>query len=117
MSMEANLQALLLTLCPRVRADVAEEGTQAPYVVWQGLGGESINALDNSAPGTRNTLMQISVWAKSRMEASTLSRAIEAALRGASAFTATPMGEPHSIYELGTKLYGSIQRFSIWADG
>lgn len=115
--MEAHLQILLRTLCAHVYADVAPPGVESPYVVWQGIGGESINALDNSAPGTRNTLMQVSVWAKSRLEATTLSRAIETALRGSASFTASPSGEPLSTYEPDTQLHGSIQRFSIWASG
>jgi len=116
MSIESNLQALLMTLCPRVRADVAEVGLAAPYVVWQAIGGPSINALDNSLPGQRRVYMQVSVWAKSRQEADTLSRAAEAAMRAAPHFIATPSGEAMSTHEPDTKLYGSIQRFSIWGN-
>ncbi|WP_313082554.1 DUF3168 domain-containing protein [Pulveribacter sp.] len=116
MSIEANLQTLLLTLCPRVRADVAEDGLAAPYVVWQAIGGEPINALDNSLPGQRRLYMQVSVWAKSRMDATGLAQAIEASMRAAPVFVATPSGEAMSTHEPDTKLYGAIQRFSIWGD-
>lgn len=113
--MEADLNALLKTKCPRVFADVAAEGTAPPYVTWQGIGGESLGYLDNTAADKRHTLMQVSVWSQSRVQASTLIREIEDAMRASPEFTATPQGEPLSTYEPDTKLYGSIQRFLIWS--
>lgn len=115
MSMETDLIATLTALCPRVYPDVAPAGTTAPFVVWQALGGEPINALDNAPADKRNTYLQISVWGQGRMSPTTLIRQIEDALRGSAAFVATPMGEALSTYEPDTQLYGSIQRFSIWA--
>lgn len=113
--MEASLNALLREKCPRVFADVAEEKTPAPYVVWQGLGGESLGFLDNTAGDKRNTLMQVSVWAASRIQATTMCREIEDAMRASSAFIASPQGEPYSTHEPDTKLHGSVQRFLIWS--
>lgn len=113
--MEADLNTLLKTKCPRVFADVAVEGTALPYVTWQGIGGESLGYLDNTAADKRHTLMQVSVWSQSRLQASTLIREIEVAMRASQDFTATPQGEPLSTYEPDTKLHGSIQRFLIWS--
>lgn len=113
MSMEADLNALLVTKCPRVFADVAQEGTPAPYVTWQGIGGEWLGFLNNTPGDKRSTLMQISVWALTRMESTTLCREIESAVCASTAFIATPQGEPLSTYEPDTKLHGAIQRFVI----
>lgn len=114
MTMEADLNTLLKTLCPRVFPDVAPAETATPYITWQALGGESIYALNNTPIDKRHTLMQINVWAASRLQSTTLARDIEAALALSKAFTAKPSGEPMSIYEDETKLYGAIQRFEIW---
>lgn len=114
MSMESTLQALLLTVCPRVWADVAKV-TTPPYVVWQGIGGESIRYGDNTAPDKRDTLMQIAAWSQSRAESLALIRQIEELLCAA-AFQCKPEGEPANTYDPDTKLHGSIQRFSIFAD-
>jgi hypothetical protein len=115
MSMESDLNTLLKTICPRTFPDIAPSGTVAPFIAWQGLGGESLRFVDNTAPDKRNTYMQVSVYSTTRLEALALVRAAEAALCGSATFVATPQGEPMTTYEDDTTLYGAIQRFSIWA--
>lgn len=115
MSMESDLNTLLKTICPRTFPDVAPSGTAAPFIAWQGLGGESLRFVDNTAPDKRNTYMQVSVYSTTRLEALALIRAAETALCGSAAFVVRPQGEPMTTYEDDTTLYGAIQRFSIWA--
>lgn len=115
MSMESDLHGTLAALCPRVYPDLAPEGTARPYITWQGLGGASARFLNNEAADKRNTYMQINVWATTRLAALALIRQVEDALCASALFTARPSGEPLSTYEEDTKLYGCIQRFSIWA--
>lgn len=115
MTMESDLQTLLAGICPRTFPDVAPSGTVAPWVVWQGLGGASLRFVDNTAADKRNTLLQISVYSKTRSQALQLIRQIEDAITASMPLIATPQGEPASTYEDDTKLYGSIQRYSIWA--
>ena len=116
MSLESDLSTLLKTVCPRVFADVARLGTAKPWVTWQALGGRTLRNLDNTAADKRNTLMQISVWATSRLEANTLMRSIEDALCASATLTVRPEGEPLSTYEEDTLLYGALQRFSIYSN-
>lgn len=116
MSMESALQTMLATVCPRAYPDVAPLGTAAPWIVWQGLGGESVRMLDNTAADKRNTLMQVAVYASTRLQALQLVRQVEDLITASPAMVATPEGEPSAIYESDTRLYGCIQRFSIWAD-
>ena len=115
MSLESDLNTLLKTKCPRVFPDVAPSGTALPYVTWQGIGGESISFLDNTAGDKRNVLVQINGWSSNRLEALQLIRAIEDVMRASSAFVASPLGEPLSTYEPDVPVYGTLQRFSIWA--
>jgi hypothetical protein len=115
MSMESDLVALLEAQCPRVYPDVAPQDTARPYVTWQGLGGRSLRMLDNSAADKRHTYLQITIWDDTRAGALTLIRAIEDALCASSSFTATPEGEPLSMFEPEPDVYGSLQRFSIYA--
>jgi hypothetical protein len=114
--MEPNMVTLLKTVCARVHPDIAPENTLKPFITWRALGGESARFLDNSAASKRNTLMQIDVWSTTRAETLTMVRQVEDALCGSSLFVAQPMGEAFSDYEDDTQLYGSTQRFSIWAD-
>lgn len=115
MTMEADLWTLLKTKCPRVFPDVAPSGTTLPYVTWQGIGGESVGFVDNTAADKRNTLMQVNVWASTRLQALQMAREIEDAMRASAAFVASPLGEPLSTYEPDVQVYGTLQRFSIWA--
>lgn len=113
--MEAALTTLLKTLCPRVFPDVAPEETVRPFMTYQGIGGEQSRLLDNTHAGWRNTLMQVNAWATTRSEALSLIRQAEDALCASPDMVAHPMGDSMSTYEEETGLYGSIQRFSIWA--
>lgn len=115
MSMESDLIDVLLAVCPHTFPDVAPLGAVTPYATWQGLGGATIYYTDNTPIDKRNPYLHVSVWSKDRIEALTLIRQIEAALASSPAFIATPDGEPMSTYEPDTKLYGSIQRFDVWA--
>lgn len=113
MTMESDLQALLVTKCPRTFPDLAPSGTARPFVTWQGLGGESLGYLDNTAADKRMTLMQVSCYATTRLASLALIRDIETAMRASGAFTAMPQGEAISVYEQDTSLYGCIQRYEI----
>ena len=115
MSMEEDLSALLKTICLNTFPDVAPANTPAPWMTWQGLGGETARFLDNTAADKRNTLLQVSVWSKTRLESLALSRRTENALCASKTFIARAQGEPLSTYEPDTQLYGCVQRFNIWA--
>ena len=113
MSMESDLSAVLKTICPRTFPDVAPANTTAPWITWQGLGGETLRYGDNEAPDKRHTLVQISVWTSSRLESLALIHKVEEAICSYT-WQAKPTGEASSTYEPDTKLYGSIQRFEIF---
>jgi Protein of unknown function (DUF3168) len=113
---EADLTTALKSICPRVFPDVAPEGTDKPYITYQAIGGQDSRLLDNTHAGMRNTLMQINAWATTRAEALSLIRQVEDALAASPAMLARTVGDSISTYEEDTKLYGSIQRFSIWAN-
>jgi hypothetical protein len=115
MSMESSLSTLLKTICPRTFPDVAPSGTAAPFIAWQLLGGETLRALDNTPADKRNTYMQVAVYSLTRAESLAKIRAAEDAMCASAAFICRPMGEPLTTYEDDTKLYGAMQRFSIWA--
>ena len=113
MSIETDLVALLKAATPRTYPDVAPEGTTTPYVTWKQIGGESLRYLDGTAD-SRYPTMQVSVWARSRLESAGLIRQIEDAICASDAFQALPQGEPMSMHEPDTGLYGSIQRFDVF---
>lgn len=113
MTMESDLHALLATVCPRVFPDFAATSTVRPYITFQGIGGPVFRFLDNTTGDKRRTRVQINVWADTRIESLALIRQIEDAMCAASAFTATPEGEPVHDFDADFPVYGSIQDFLI----
>ena len=115
MSMESDLTTLLHTLCPRVFPDFAPSGTVAPYIVYQAIGGQPLRWLDGTAADKRHTLVQIDVWAGTRIAALALSRQVEALISnvGAVPFMAQPENEPAWDSDEDGPLYGCQQDFRI----
>jgi hypothetical protein len=113
MAIEEQVTACLKAVCVRTYPDVAPETVGKPYLVWQCLGGKPLRYLENTPADKRHTYLQVKSWALTRADATALIRQVEDALCASATFTATPEGEPLSDYESETKLYASIQRFSI----
>lgn len=113
--MEEALVVILKALCPRVFPDFAPLRTPKPYVTWQGIGGQTLRFTEGTAADKRNALIQVNVWAASRLQASNLARSIEDALCSTATLTARPVGEQTSTAEEDLGLYGTIQTFDIWA--
>lgn len=111
MTMESDLYARLVAICPRVYPDVAPTSTARPYVTYQQIGGETIDPLDNSAPGKRNAVIQINVWSNTRSEANAISHQIEDSMR---LMSARPQGASLSDYDYDMLVYGAQQDFALW---
>ena len=111
MTFEADLYTTLKAVTPRVFPDFAPVSTLRPYVTFQQVGGDVINPLDNSAPGTRLPEVQVNVWSDTRLQAMSLIRAIEDAMRGATAFKARPAGDAVADYDADVPVYGARHDF------
>lgn len=114
MSIEEILFALLGPLfAGRVYPDTTPDEPTFPLAIYQQVGGQAIAYVDKTLPDHRHSRMQVAVWSRDRLEASTLARQIERAIIG-SPLVAQAYGAPVSTYEGDLKLYGSIQHFGIW---
>ena len=116
MSIESSLVTLLKAICPRVYTDFAPVLTQRPYVTFQGIGGEVINTLENSVPNKRNAVIQVNVWADTRVSANTVIQQIEDAIRTSSSFIGRPQSAPINDFDADIPVYRAMQDFSIWGD-
>ncbi|ENW95970.1 DUF3168 domain-containing protein [Acinetobacter sp. NIPH 298] len=52
----------LLGTNPRIYEDIAPEGTEVPYIVWQELGGQANNHLDNAPANFDDVQFQVMVY-------------------------------------------------------
>lgn len=116
MILEEKLVELIKVVCPRVKPDFAPTNTARPYVTFQQIGGAVLDYIDPSVPSIENAVVQVNVWADSRLEAKTLMKQIEAALIAAVTVQSTPISACASDFDADMNIYGSRQDFSIWAD-
>lgn len=115
MSLEAELREILSPLVTnRIFPDVAQIGTQKPYITYQQVGGQPVNFLESTPPGRHNARMQINCWAQNREAANKLAHDAENLLLLNRRIQASVLNSLVSTYEEDLVLYGTIQDFSIW---
>jgi hypothetical protein len=114
MTFEADLFTRLRTVADRVFPDFAPVTTARPYVTYQQIGGQVVTLLASTAPGIRQSEVQINVWSDTRAESMELAREIEAAMSTATAFTARPAGDVVADYDADVPVYGARQDFRCW---
>lgn len=114
MSLESSIKSALNALVGnRVYPDVTPDNPTFPLIVYQQVGGTAQDFLESVVPSKSNARMQVEVWAKTRLEASTLAHSARRALVEGS-LKATTLGAPVSTYEPTLKLYGSRTDYGIW---
>lgn len=112
MTFETDLYAVLDGVMPgAVSPDFAPVETPRPYATFQAIGGPVLNQLDGQATGFRSQEWQVNLWADTRLQARTLIREIETAMRAATAFQAQPMSEPVDDFDADLPRYSSLQSF------
>lgn len=114
MSLEGDLYTVLGSLVSnRVSPDVTPDSPVFPLIVYQQVGGEAFEFLDHTLPSKSHARIQVVVWAKTRVQASTLAQSARVALVGGTlkAFT---YGAPVSLYDDVLKLYGSRTDYGVW---
>ena len=97
----------------RIFPDAAEGDTPMPFATYQQVGGDSTVFMDGALPDKQNARMQVTVWAKGRVQASALIGAVQVALCAAPVY-ATPLGAPVSRRDDETGFKGAMQDFSVW---
>lgn len=97
----------------RLFPDLAPGGTPKPYAVYQQVGGPVLNPVGGSDPGLKGARIQFIVWAGTRLEASTLMNAIEAALREPP-INGRPTAALVARYDETGEKRGAMQDFEFW---
>lgn len=117
MTVETDLYAAVQARTSgRVYPDLAPAGVAAPYIVYQQVGGEVANLINQAISSRKNGRFQFAVWGATRSAVSAIALQIEADLILSNAFQARPIGAPVADYDKETGLYGSRQDFSVWSD-
>lgn len=118
MSAETILHTLLAPLAANgAFTDVAPQGVEPPYIVFQQVGGSAGVYVESVLLDKENGRFQISCWALRRETANAMARQAEAALVGAADLQCEPLGARTNITETDRTphVYGTRQDFSIWS--
>ena len=113
---EALYAALSPLVSGRVFPDVAPLDTPRPYITYQQIGGDAHGYLGKELPDHEHALVQLNIWADTRLQATLVRKLAEANLVAATAFEARPASGPTSQHEpdLTPPGYGTQQDFNIW---
>lgn len=115
MTIEDRVIAALESLVGgRVCADMAEEGTELPYIVFQNVGGQPLGFLDGSAPDKEFARVQVSVWCATRTEASALGKLVEDTLRVTTSLRTDVITGRAAVLDEETQLRGTRQDFRFF---
>lgn len=113
MGIEASIKTTLAAVAGgRTYPDIPPDNPTFPLNVYQQVGGAVINPLEGGDPNKDNARIQIVTWAKTRLEASSVSRQVRLAM--STSLNAILLGAPVSVYDETTKLYGSRADYSVW---
>lgn len=93
---------------------VADPGVETPYIVLQRAGGASMQFLSGELPEKKHRRIQVSVWARSALEAEALAAQVELALCGAPGLQTEVLGEPVDTIDELTTYRGTRQEFYLF---
>lgn len=117
MTIDAALFALLGSLVSkRCYPDITPPGADFPLIVYQTVGGESMEFLERRLPDCEHYRIQVHCWAKTRLQASSLALQVRQQIieHGTAFASAKTLGQRAALYEESLKLYGTRQDFGIW---
>lgn len=114
MSLEASLFTILSPLVGgRVYPDLTPEPATFPCIIYQQVGGKAADYVEKTLPANDNARVQILVWSKSRLEASSIMHQARVAIIGSSLNARTVAGSISQYHEY-LALYGARQDFDIF---
>lgn len=114
MSLEASLFILLGPLVDgRCTPDITDDNPVYPLIVYQGVGGQVVEFIDQTTADEDNARVQVWVWTRSRLETSALARASRDALLSSDLKVKTLGAAVWATNDV-LKLYGARTDFSIW---
>lgn len=117
MSIESEIATALGGLVDgKVYPDLNDEGTEAPYIVYQRVGGQTPSLLENSALSKEFVRVQVTTWTTSRLATVALAKQVQDALVALTGIQVSAIGSAISTYDDTTQLRGAIQHFQVWAD-
>ena len=115
MSLYTRLPEILNGLVDgRVFPIVADQVYDDPYIIIQRVGGSPVNFLTGEAPEKQSYRIQVTVWAQSALDAETIGKQVEIAIRSATDLQPEVIAGAADTYDETVKRRGSRQDFRVF---
>ncbi len=111
--MDEVLHAAIAAVIPNCYGTVAPANAPKPYVIWQRIGGDPSEYLDNEDPQVDQALVQVDIFALEIMEPKQLMKALAAALRQHPDLTIRPNGGMRDDFDHDMQLFSAARDFTV----
>ena len=111
--MDETLHAAIAAVIPNCYGTIAPATAQTPYVIWQRIGGEDGEYLDNEEPQVKRAVVQIEVFSADALAPKTLMNALATALRASDDPIIRPMGGMRDDYHHDMELFSASRDFEV----
>ncbi|WP_315125312.1 DUF3168 domain-containing protein [Comamonas antarctica] len=111
--MDEPLHAAIAAVIPNCYGTVAPANAPEPYVIWQRIGGNAAEYLDNEDPQVDEALVQVEIFDSDILAPKALMKALTTALRGHPDLTVRPDGGLRDDYDHDMQLFSAARDFNV----
>lgn len=111
--MDEVLHAAIAAVVPNCYGTVAPANAPKPYVIWQRIGGDPPEYLDNEDPQVDEALVQVEIFAAEILEPKQLMKTLTTALRLHADLTIRPSGGLRDDFDHDMQLFSASRDFSV----
>lgn len=111
--MDEVLHAAIAAVIPNCYGTVAPSNAAKPYVIWQRMGGDPSEYLDNEDPQVDQALVQVEIFAAEILEPKGMMSALSTALRQHPELTIRPNGGLRDDFDHDMQLFSAARDFTV----
>lgn len=111
--MDEALHAAITAVIPNCFGTVAPAKAKTPYVIWQRIGGETSEYLDNEDSQVDGADVQIRIFSQDILEPKRLMPLLVSALRKYPDLTIRPVGNFRDDFDHDMNLFSADQDFTV----
>lgn len=111
--MDEALQAAIAAVIPNCYGTVAPANAQTPYVIWQRVGGNSSDYMDNEDAQVETAFVQVRIFSADILEPKRLMPQLVSALRSHPELLIRPSGGLRDDYDHDMNLFSGDQDFDV----
>lgn len=111
--MDEVLHAAIAAVIPSCYGTVAPANATKPYAIWQRIGGDPSEYLDNEDPQVDQALVQVEIFAAEILEPKGLMNALSTALRQHPDLTIRPNGGLRDDFDHDMQLFSAARDFTV----